>query len=81
MAIMTENAGGALVQYQTEKSPVNVWTDIDTIKDKYVALFPNASTDDFNLIRMRIKGFSKGEPIVFNGIELLSIQDKGLDQN
>jgi hypothetical protein len=81
MAVMTENAAGALVQYQTEKAPPNVWKDIDTIKDKYVALFPNASTDDFNLIRTRIRGYSRGTPIIFHGVELLSIQDKGLDQN
>lgn len=81
LTIMTENAAGALVQYQTEKAPANVWKDIDTIKDKYVALFPNASTDDFNLIRTRIRGHSRGTPIIFHGVELLSIQDKGLDQN
>jgi len=81
ITIMTENAAGALVQYQTEKAPANVWKDIDTIKDKYVALFPNASTDDFNLIRTRIRGYSRGTPIIFHGTELLSIQDKGLDQN
>lgn len=81
ISIMTENAAGALVQYQTEKAPPNVWKDIDTIKDKYVALFPNASTDDFNLIRTRIRGYSRGTPIIFHGVELLSIQDKGLDQN
>jgi len=81
ITIMTENAAGALVQYQTEKAPPNVWKDIDTIKDKYVALFPNASTDDFNLIRTRIRGYSRGTPIIFHGTELLSIQDKGLDSN
>lgn len=81
IAVMTENAGGALLQYQTEKAPPNVWKDIDTIKDKYVSLFPNASTDDFNLIRTRIRGYSRGTPIIVHGTELLSIQDKGLDQN
>ena len=79
--VMTENAGGALLQYQTEKSPVDVWQDIDTVADKYDALFPNASTDDFNNCRLRLRGNTTGTPIIVYGIELLSIQNKGLDQN
>jgi hypothetical protein len=79
--VMSENAGGTLLQYQTEKSPANVWNDIDTVKDKYNALFPNANTDDFNNARFRLKGNSTGTPIIVYGIELLSIQNKGLDEN
>jgi hypothetical protein len=81
MMVMSENGAGALVQYQTERSTANAWKDIDTVKDKYDALFPNALTDDFNNIRMRIRGNTRGTPIIFHGIELLSIQNKGLDQN
>ncbi len=81
MMVMSENGAGALLQYQTEKSPANVWKDIDTVRDKYDALFPNASTDDFNNVRLRIRGNTRGTPIIFHGIELLSIQNKGLDQN
>lgn len=79
--VSSENAGGALLQYQTEKTPVNAWTDIDTIADKYDALFPNASTDDFSNVRLRLRGYTRGNPIIIHGIEILSIQDKGLDQN
>ncbi len=81
IAIMSENAGGTLLQYQTQKAPPNVWKDIDTFKGDYASIFPNASTDDFNVIRTRIRGNSRGTPIIFHGTELLSIQDKGLDQN
>jgi len=81
LMVMTENGAGMELQYQTEKSPANVWKDIDMVRDKYDALFPNASTDDFNNIRLRLKGYTKGTSIIFHGIELLSIQDKGLDQN
>jgi len=81
IALLTENAGGALFQYQTEKAFPNVWTDIDTVSEEYASIFPNASTDDFNLIRTRLRGYSKGEPIIYHGIELLSIQDKGLNKN
>jgi hypothetical protein len=81
IAIMSENAGGALLQYQTQKAPPNVWTDIDTFDGEYASIFPNASTDDFNVIRTRIRGYSRGTPIIFHGTELLSIQDKGLGKN
>ena len=79
--VMADNCAGAELQYQTEKSPVDVWEDIDTLTENYDSLFPNASTKDFNTIRFRLKGYSKGEQMVFSGIELLSIQDKGLNQN
>jgi hypothetical protein len=81
MMVMTENGAGMDLQYQTEKTPVDVWQDIDTVKDKYDALFPNASTDDFNNIRLRLHGNNNGTPIIFHGIEILSIQVKGLEQN
>ena len=81
LMFMTENGAGTELMYQTEKTPVDVWTDIDTVQDKFDALFPNASTGDFNNIRLRFRGYTSGTPIIFHGIELLSIQDKGLDQN
>ena len=81
MMVMTENGSGMKLQYQTEKSTVNKWEDIDAVEDKYVALFPNAATDDFNNIRLRLYGNTTGTPIIFHGIELLSIQVKGLEQN
>lgn len=81
LMVMSENAAGVELQYQTEKSPANVWTDIDDVKDEFDALFPNASTDDFNNVRLRLKGYTDGTPMVFHGIEILSIQDKGLNDN
>lgn len=81
MMVMTENGAGMELQYQTEKTPVNVWEDVDTVKDKFDALFPNASTKDFNNVRLRLHGNTTGTPIIFHGIELLSIQVKGLEQN
>jgi hypothetical protein len=79
--VSAENGGGGLLQYQTEKSSPNVWADIDTLNESYDSLFPNASTEDFNIVRLRLRGYSKGEPIIIHGVELLSIQDKGLNQN
>jgi hypothetical protein len=51
------------------------------VQDQYDALFPNASTNDFNNIRFRLRGNTLGTPIIYHGMEVLSIQDKGLDQN
>lgn len=81
MAIYSKNGAGAQVQYQTDKDGVNVWTDIDSIDENYVTLFPNMSTTDFNRFRFRIKGYTSGTPIIFDGVELLSLQDKGYNQN
>lgn len=81
MMVSSDNGAGTRVEYQTEKSPANVWQYIDTLQDRYDALFPNASTDDFNNVRIRFTGNSRGTPMIFHGLELLSIQDKGFDQN
>jgi hypothetical protein len=79
--LSSENGAGTLLQYQTEKSTPNEWHDIDTVRNEYNALFPNANTDDFNTLRFRFRGNTSGTPMIFHGIEILSIQDKGLDEN
>lgn len=81
ISVITQNASGMKLQYQTEKATVNAWKDIDTVRNDYTGLFPNASTDDFSNIRLRLHGKNTGTPIIFHGIELLSIQIKGQDQN
>lgn len=81
LMVSSENGAGTELQYQTEKSPVNVWKPIDKIRDKYNALFPNASTDDFNNLRFRLRGNTSGTSMIFHAIEILSLQIKGLDEN
>jgi len=78
---MSENGAGTLVQYQVEKTPANVWKDIGTIRNNYVALYPNNTINDFNMMRFRVRGNSTGTPIVFNGFEILVLSDEGFDQN
>lgn len=75
IAILNENAGGALVQYQTDKEVVNKWHDIETINSEYSSKFDDFVSKDFNIIRLRIRGYTTGEPIIFNGIEILSLND------
>jgi len=80
--VYTENAGGARVYFQDQKSPPNVWGDpLGTIDQNSNSLFPNAQTMDYNAGRIRIAGYSSGDPIVIHSIEILSVQDKGFDQN
>ena len=79
--IMTQNAAGARFEYQHEKSQPNVWEYIDTVDSEYDALFPNCSTEDFANVRLRLSGNTSGTPIIIHGIELLSIQDKGMEKN
>jgi len=81
IAVMSENAGGTLVQYQTNKEKVNKWHDVGTLTSDYAGLFPSAVTNDFNQIRLRIRGNSTGTPIIFNGIEIISLEDAGFEEN
>ncbi len=75
------NGAGTQFQYQNQKFGVNEWNDLGTLDENYNSLFPNANTEDFNISRLRLTGASSGTPIVFCGIEILTIQDKGFDQN
>ena len=79
--VYTENGAGLRLEYQTEKSPPNVWKYLDTVTDQYDALFPNATTDDFANVRLRLAGNTSGTQIIYHGMEILSIQDKGFEQN
>lgn len=81
VAVMSENGAGALVQYQVDKDLANKWTDIGNLGSDYTTLFPSNSTRDFNIIRTRIKGYSTGQPIVLNGVEVLKLNDEGFDEN
>lgn len=81
ISFVTENGAGTLVKYQTEKTPVNIWEDVGGIEDKYCTIFPNTNTSDFNEVRFRMCGFTDGEPIIFFGTEILTLQDKGLNEN
>lgn len=80
-AVQSENGAGAELEFQTDKDGVNVWEDAGKYEQKYATVMPNADTDDFNRIRFRTKGYTSGPQIVFNGIEILSLNDKGFDQN
>jgi hypothetical protein len=81
IAVIATNGGGAELQYQTDASGPNQWYFLDKLDSALVSLMPNVSTEDFNEITLRIKGYSTGDPMVIQGIELLTVQDKGQNQN
>ncbi len=79
--LYSENAAGANILYQVQGDQPNVWKSIGTIDEQKNSLLPNASTDDFEVIRMRVVGTTKGTPVIIHGIEILSITDKGYGEN
>lgn len=79
--LYTENAAGTNVMYQIQKSQPNKWEAIDTITEENNSLFPNAQTEDFDVCRIRWSGNTRGTPIVFHGMEILKIDDKGFEKN
>lgn len=81
MMLHSEDGAGAQLKYQTDKDGVNVWGDIGKVEGQYASLFPNVGTNDFNRCRFRINGVTRGAQIIFNGIEVLTLQDKGFNEN
>jgi len=79
--LYSENAAGANVFFQKQKSGVDAWGEIGTVNEDNNSLFPNAQTEDFDVGRFRLVGNTKGAQVVVHGIEILSIQDKGFDSN
>ena len=81
LMVSSLNGAGTQFQYQNQKFAVNEWNDLGTLDENYDSLFPNADTTDFNISRFRLTGTTSGTPIIFTGIEILSIQNKGYDSN
>ena len=79
--IYNKNGAGANISFQTQDAPPNVWEPVGVVDENACSLIPTVGTDDFNAGRIRIAGFSKGTPVVFHGIEILSLDDKGYDKN
>jgi len=81
ISVVAENAAGTDLQYQVNGSGANEWRDLGKLSNEMVSLMPNVETADFNEVTLRLKGYQIGEPIIIKGIELLTVQDKGLNQN
>lgn len=79
--VYNENAAGANMSFQIQKSGPNVWLPMGTVNEYACSLIPNNNTQDFNAGRLRLAGTTKGNRVVVHGFEILSIQDKGYDTN
>ena len=76
-----QNGSGTKFQFQTDKDAPNEWGDIGTLDEKYSTIFPNFQSEDFNKIRLRLSGFTKGTQIVFDGIEIDTLIEQGAEYN
>lgn len=81
VSIYSENAAGSNLLYQIQKSGPNVWKSIGTVTEENTALLPNSDTDDFDVMRFRLVGNTKGAQVVVHGIEITQLTVKGQDQN
>ena len=83
MAAFSIGGAGSLFQYQTDADLASDWHNVGDgkYKSKYASLFPTVEVKDFNKIRFRTAGFTSGPQIVFEGYEIMTLQDKGYDEN
>ncbi len=81
VSVYSENAAGANVSYQVQKSGPNAWEPLFTVSQENNALSPNTGTVDFDVLRLRIAGSTSGAPVVIHGIEITQLQIKGQDEN
>lgn len=79
--IYNDNAAGTNFSYQTQGDQPNEWKNLETIDENGNSLFPNVDTDDFNVIRLRLAGTTNGTQVVIHGMEILSITNKGYNEN
>jgi len=79
--LYSENAAGANISYQIQKSGPNAWKHLATVDERNNALFPTEGTDDFDVLRLRVAGNTKGEQVVIHGMEIPSLTIKGQEVN
>lgn len=80
-SVYSENAAGANLSYQVQKSGANAWKPLGTVTEKNNSLNPNDGTDDFDVLRLRLAGNTKGAQVVVHGIEITELTIKGQDEN
>lgn len=81
LTVNTINGAGMTIQYQIDSDVPDKWYDCGKVDSTFTTLFPNWQSEEFNRIRFRLKGITKGEQIVINGMEIMSLQDKGYSKN
>lgn len=81
MNVYSENAAGANLLYQIQKSGPNAWEVFGAVTEKNNSLLPNTDSQDFDVIRFRLVGNTKGTQVVVHGLEVTQLTIKGQDQN
>jgi hypothetical protein len=81
LSVYSENAAGANVMFQKQKTGPNAWEPIFTISEDNNSLSPNTGTNDFDVGRLRIAGTTKGARVVIHGVEITQLTVKGQETN
>jgi hypothetical protein len=79
--VYSENAAGANVSYQIQKSGPNAWKPIFTITEANNSLSPNNGTEPFDVLRIRVAGNTKGTQVVIHGMEITQLTVLGQEIN
>lgn len=79
--VYAENAAGANVLYQVQKSGPNAWNAVGTLTEKSNSILMNQTQEDFDVLRFRVAGNTSGAQVVIHGIEILTMTIKGFDEN
>ena len=81
LSVYSENAAGSNLLYQIQKSGPNAWLQIGTVNEDNNAIMPNSDTEDFDVLRLRLVGNTKGDQVVVHGIEITQLTIKGQEKN
>lgn len=81
ISIPTENAAGFKFAYQTDKDKPNVWREIGEIGDDYLTMFSTFQSNEFNRIKFRVYGESKGVMVKIGVPMIRKLDDLGYDYN
>ena len=79
--VYSENAAGANLMYQIQKSGPNAWKQLGTVNENNSSLMPNAKTEDFDVMRFRLAGTTKGAQVIVHGLEVAQLTIKGQESN
>jgi len=81
VSVYSENAAGANLMYQVQKSGPNAWEPVGTVTEANNSILTNKSEKDFDVLRFRLAGNTRGAQVVVHGIEITQMTIKGQDEN
>lgn len=80
-SVYSENAAGANLMYQIQKFGPNAWLQIGAVGTDNNSIITNGTQRDFDVMRVRLAGNTKGAQVVVHGIEITTLTIKGQDEN